>query len=114
MSHHDVDEFEGWEVYPQNLRLSPLDVDDARIADRISQHTKELFVDKSASTFKHLELSAPNQGNSRYSVCLQNCSDWSRWFARGPVRPNTNDRQTEGSFQAATRLIIIVGLDYLF
>lgn len=73
MSHHDVDEFDGWEVYPQNLRLSSLDVDDARIADRISRHAKELFVDKSASTFKHLELGAPNQGNSFYSVCFQTC-----------------------------------------
>jgi hypothetical protein len=73
MSHHDFDEFEGWEVYPQNLRLSSLDVDDARIADRISRHAKELFVDKSASTFKHLELGASKQGKSCFSVCLQTC-----------------------------------------
>lgn len=65
MSHHDVDEFDGWEVYPQNLRLSSLDVDDARVADRISRHAEELFVDKSASTFKHLELGAPNQDGLR-------------------------------------------------
>jgi hypothetical protein len=71
MSHHDFDEFDGWEVYPQNLRLSSLDVDVTRIADRISRHAKGLFVDKSASTFKHLELGAPNQGNSYFSVCLR-------------------------------------------
>ncbi len=114
MSYHDVDEFDGWEFYPQNLHLSSLDVDDARVADRISQHAKELFVDKNASTFSHLELGAPNQGILSYLVRLQGCWGWNRWYATGAVGPNTNDRQAEGSFQAATRLIIIVGLDYLF
>ena len=67
MSHPDLDEFDGWEVYPQNLHLSPLDVDDARIASRISRLAKGLFVDSNASTFSYLELGAPNQGILSFS-----------------------------------------------
>ena len=73
MSHRDVDEFEGWEIYPQNLHLSSLDVDDAQIATRISQLAKELFVDKNASAFRYLELGVPNQGILSSSVRLQGC-----------------------------------------
>jgi hypothetical protein len=67
MSHPDLDEFDGWEIYPQNLHLSPLDIDDARIAGRISRLAKGLFVDSNASTFSYLELGAPNQGILSYS-----------------------------------------------
>lgn len=59
--------FKGWEIYPQNLHLSSLDVDDARIASRISRLAKELFVDNNASTFRYFELSAANQGILSYS-----------------------------------------------
>ena len=67
MSRPDADEFDGWEIYPQNLHLSPLDVDDARIASHTSQLAGGLFVDKNTSTFSHLELGAPNQGSLSYS-----------------------------------------------
>jgi hypothetical protein len=73
MSHYDVDEFEGWEIYPQNLHLSSLDVDEAQVAARISRLAKELFVDKDASVFRCLELGAPNQGILSYAVCLPGC-----------------------------------------
>jgi hypothetical protein len=67
MSRTDVDEFDGWEIYPQNLHLSSLDVDDARVAGRISRLSGELFVDKNVSTFRNLELGVPNQGILSYS-----------------------------------------------
>lgn len=52
---------------PQNLHLPSLDVDDARIASRISRLAKEIFVDNNASTFRYFELSAANQGILSYS-----------------------------------------------
>lgn len=62
MSHTCPNEFDGWEIYPQNLHLRSLDVDDARIARRISELSKELFVDKDASNFGYLKLGDSNEG----------------------------------------------------
>jgi hypothetical protein len=72
MSSPSGDEFAGWETYPQNLHYSPLDVNDARVASLISRLAKELFVDKDASTFKCLELGAPNEGTLYKPSCSKN------------------------------------------
>jgi len=67
MSQICPEEFDGWEIYPQNLRLSSLDVDDSRIARRLNQFSKELFVDKDATSFGYLELGDQNKGIHSYS-----------------------------------------------
>ncbi|CZR52532.1 uncharacterized protein PAC_02409 [Phialocephala subalpina] len=85
MSHHDVDEFDGWEIYPQNLHLSSLDVDDARIAGRISWLAKELFVDKSASKFSFLDQSYTW---SRLEICEEH---FRKLFTRLRVDPSFLD-----------------------
>ncbi|RFU31765.1 hypothetical protein B7463_g4560, partial [Scytalidium lignicola] len=84
MSHLDADEFDGWDTYPQNLGLSLLDIDASRIDRRISQLTKELFVDKDESTF--------------------------RWVARCSFSPNPNNRAADLSFQTAARHFDIISV----
>jgi hypothetical protein len=58
----NADEYDGWEVYPQNLRFIPLEVDAARSNRRISQLSKELFVANHESTFGYMDLGAPKTG----------------------------------------------------
>jgi hypothetical protein len=58
----NADEYDGWEIYPQNLRFIPLEVDAARSNWRISQLSKELFVANHESTFGYMDFSTPETG----------------------------------------------------
>ncbi|PVH75485.1 hypothetical protein DL98DRAFT_536503 [Cadophora sp. DSE1049] len=85
MSHTCPDEFDGWEIYPQNLHLHSLDVDDARIARRISHFSKEVFVDKVESDFGYMELDDQDQDGLREAqlVRINTSEKLSAAFKRG-------------------------------
>ncbi len=55
-------EYEGWEIYPQNIPLASLEVDASRSNRRISQLSKELFIENHESTFEYMDLGAPKIG----------------------------------------------------
>ena len=70
MSSLSVDEYEGWEVYPQNLPFTSLEVDAPRSNRRISQLSKELFVANHESTFGYMGLSEPKAGMYSEPWCI--------------------------------------------
>jgi hypothetical protein len=57
-----ADEYEGWEVYPQNLPLASLAVDASRSNCQISQLSQELFVANDESTFGYMGMGASMTG----------------------------------------------------
>jgi hypothetical protein len=62
MCSRSAEECNGWEVYPQNLRLTAIDVDAPRSNRRIHQLSKELFVADHESEFSYLGMSAQRLG----------------------------------------------------
>lgn len=75
-----ADEYEGWEVYPQNLPVASLEVDASRGNRRISQLSKELFVANHESTFGYMGLGAPKTDGSR-DVALEHIQTTERLSA---------------------------------
>jgi hypothetical protein len=55
-------EYQGWEIYPQNLGLSLLDTNASMSDERLSRLTNELFVEKEESNFTYLNLDVVNAG----------------------------------------------------
>ena len=70
MSSLSADEYEGWEVYPQNLPFTSLEVDAPRSNRRISQLSKELFVANHESTFGYMGLGEPKTGMYSEPWCI--------------------------------------------
>ena len=56
------DDFQGWERYPHNLGLSPLEADAYRCDERLSQSRERLFVDKDGSRVGVLEFGPIQKG----------------------------------------------------
>jgi hypothetical protein len=63
------DENDGWERYPQNLFLAPLESEASRNNTRISQLSKDLFVANHESTFECMAIGIPNKGKSLDLSC---------------------------------------------
>jgi hypothetical protein len=69
MSSSRFDENDGWERYPQNLCLAPLESEASRYNTRISQLSKDLFVANHESTFECMAIGIPNNGQSPSLSC---------------------------------------------
>lgn len=57
-----ADEYEGWEIYPQNCSYSLLGCDTSRSHQRLSRQSKELFVENDESTFEFMALGTERTG----------------------------------------------------
>lgn len=57
-----ADSYEGWEIYPQALAVSPVERDPSHSNRQISRLSKELFVAADESAFTFLGVSACKEG----------------------------------------------------
>lgn len=110
----NADEYEGWEVYPQNLRLPALEVDAFRSNLRISQLSKELFVANNESSFGYLGLGAQKTGMYLESWCSAVVNRWkdgSRDVALEYIQ--TTERMSALMELAQATSLLLVGLLYV-